>query len=208
MTSASASYAGSTSTRRVRHAVVVRQLLIFALLPLNGCGDRESNALIDAYQSRLSIDLVVTPTHLVGYTNGTVHAPACDDTNYKFAAPGTCQDVDDVILGTCASCLEARLVGTGVSMEIPSFVTTFSAQLPSPYPADLKLVLSGCRHTTVAIPIEAFTPPHATLSTTVNGQMIGAQWTTDIPAASSYVSYGFGFVGHECHTRLARERNV
>jgi hypothetical protein len=185
----------------------VRWLLVLALV---GACDDEDPVLIGDVPRELSLDVRITPGFVSVFTNGTDQTCACSDTNWAFAPVGGCLDIDDVLLCECSplkSCLDARLVGTNVSIEA-STALPFGFQLPSSPPTDLQLELSGCGHGTTAIPIDSFTPPTPAVVAERSDRTITARWQTDAPAASAYVSFGFTYVAHECHTAAAERAYV
>jgi len=176
------------------------------LATLAACGSTE--VAFDAGPQALSIDVVVGDKHLEIRANGTDQVCDCDDEMLHFASVGMCLAIDDIVSCRCdpTSCLAASVTGTGVvPPSQPGFPYRWFA-LPSPLPSDVVLELSGCGHPALAVPIEPYVAPIATVSVDVADQQLIAHWQTGTPATSAYVYFNFSAWAHECHT-TAHERS-
>jgi hypothetical protein len=98
--------------------------------------------------------------------------------------------------------LSVNLTGSGVQPHVddPTLPGPIQFPLPDAFPPDLVLHVAGCGHPDVAIPLEPVIAPTPVLTAERTDTTVSARWQTDLPAATAYVSFGFDYVGHECHT--------
>lgn len=168
--------------------------------------------LVDAAHAPLDIDVVAMEQSVSLWTHGTDWTCDCHDESMGSAPIGECFTVDDVIDCHCPepqSCLRTRLVGTGVAQPEPADITPrLYFDVPSPFPPDLALELSGCDRAPMTIPIEPFTAPRATITVDTVDDTITARWQTDIPASSAYVRFGFSVWEYQCHTTASEQAYV
>lgn len=172
--------------------------LVLLVLAVAACDDKPTITRPDAAPPLLSIDVIATPALVSLRTHSTDRTDACIDSTMQFATYDACVGISDILCPP-ASCLTAKLTGTGV-MQPDSYGARFLIfPVPSPMPDDLELELSGCGHPKVVIPIEPFVAPTPTLTAQVMDNEVIASWQTDIPAESSYVELITSLWAQECH---------